>query len=358
MPENRIRPVILSGGAGTRLWPVSNAEGPKQLQALTGAKTMLQMTACRTADPELFLPPTVVANARHADEVEAQLRQCGIAADPLIVEPCGRNTAPAIAAAALATAGEDLLLVMPSDHVIGDSGAFIGAIRTAVPIAAAGRLVTFGVRPDRPETGYGYIRRGAALAGGGFEVARFVEKPDRNTAEAYLAEGGYDWNAGIFLFRPGDVLKAFEAHAPDILASLRSAMAGAARSGDRIAPDPAIFASSPDRSFDHAVLEHASRIAVVPVAMDWSDLGSWDALYDAGEKDVEGNAAAGPVSVLDTRNCLIRSDGPKVVAFGVTDLIVVATRDAVLVAPRGESQRVREALEALKAEEPQPKSAG
>lgn len=348
MAAARIRPVILSGGAGTRLWPVSRAAHPKQMQALAGPKTMLQTTAARVADPERFLPPFVVASAAHADQVEAQLAEIGDPADALILEPCGRNTAAAIALAALAAAPDELLLAMPSDHVILDPAAFLAAIGTAALLAAEGWLVTFGIRPEHAETGYGYIRRGEALEGGAFAVAEFVEKPDLATAKAYLADGGYDWNGGIFLFRAGRFLDELAAHAPDILASVRGSMEAARRSGARIEPDAGRFAATRAQSIDVAVMEAADRIAVVPVEMGWSDVGSWDALYEISARDAAGNAVSGDVSAPDSRNCLLRSDGPLVVAAGVEDLIVIATGDAVLVMRRGDSQAVKEAVAALK----------
>jgi mannose-1-phosphate guanylyltransferase/mannose-1-phosphate guanylyltransferase/mannose-6-phosphate isomerase len=240
-----------------------------------------------------------------------------------------------------------MLLVMPSDHVIADPAAFLAAVRTAAPIAQEGWLVTFGIRPDRPETGYGYIRRGRAIADGVFEAEAFVEKPDRDTAARFLAEGKYDWNGGIFLFRADTLLAALGAHAADILAGVEASLGQAKREGGRVRPDPAAFARVRAQSIDHAVMEKADRIAVVPVQMGWSDLGSWDALYEIGEPDGDGNVAAGEVLALDTRNSLLKSGGPLIVAIGVEDLIVIATADAVLVTRRGESQHVKGAVDLL-----------
>jgi mannose-1-phosphate guanylyltransferase/mannose-1-phosphate guanylyltransferase/mannose-6-phosphate isomerase len=341
-----IRPVILSGGAGTRLWPLSVAERPKQFHKLVGPESLLQATARRVADTHLFAPPLVIANGSHAAEVEAQLAEAGVAPAALILEPVGRNTAPAIALAALTAAPDELLLILPSDHVIADVCAFHAAVRTAASLAASGWLVTFGIRPDRPETGYGYIRRGGALGPGAFAAERFVEKPDRATAEAWLADGGYDWNGGIFLLRADRVLEELGRHGPAILAAAQASLAGARRDGLRIEPDEAGFSAAPAMSIDYAVMEKADRVAVVPVAMGWSDVGSWDALHELAAKDFAGNAVQGPAAAVDSRNCLIRSDGPAVIAIGVEDLIVVASGDAVIVVPRGESQRVKEALAA------------
>ena len=348
MDESRITPVILSGGAGTRLWPLSRPDRPKQLHRLAGEETMLQATLGRAADPAMFDPPIVVAGAGHAEAVNAQLDACGTKLASLIVEPEGRNTAAAVALAALEAQPDALLLVMPSDHVIADVPAFLAAVRTAAPLAREGWLVTFGIRPEAPETGYGYIRRGREVAPGAFEAEAFVEKPDRETASRYLAEGSYDWNGGIFLFSAAAIRAALAEHAGDILRDVEASLREAGRDGRRVRPDPAAFARVRGQSIDHAVMEKAERIAVVPVQMGWSDVGSWDALYEIGERDAEGNVAAGDVLVLDTRNCLLKSEGPQIVTIGVEELIVVATGDAVLIAPRGQSQRVREAVDRLK----------
>ena len=348
-PESRrITPVILSGGAGTRLWPLSRKARPKQMLALTGAGTMLATTAARVADPDRFAPPIVVAGAEQADEVEQQLAAAGTPAGKLIVEPEGRNTAPAIALAAL-NAGEDaLLLVMPSDHLIGDAEGFLEAVAAAAPLAEAGWLVTFGVKPSRAETGYGYIRQGRQIAPGAHAAERFVEKPDASTAAAYLAEGGYHWNAGLFLFRAGAYLDALAAHAPDIAAGVREAMAKAETTGSRIAPDAHLFGGVRSQSIDHTVMEHAARVAVVPVDMDWSDVGSWQALHEVSARDESGNAVWGEALVLDSANSLVRSDGPLVVAIGVEGVAIVATADAVLVVPLKDAQRMHEAVALLR----------
>jgi len=335
-----ITPVILSGGSGTRLWPLSRAASPKQLLALTGERTMLQMTADRWTTP-----PIIVASARHADEIERQVDQIGL----LVLEPAARNTAPAIALAALLAPEERPMLVMPSDHVIGDVAAFRSAVEAALPAAQEGWLVTFGITPDRPETGYGYIRRGSAISSGVERVEQFLEKPDAATAQALVADGKHVWNGGIFLFRPDSYLAALERHEPAVLDAARRALETKEEAGWRVYPDEHAFASSPSISIDYAVMEKAERVAVVPVSMGWSDVGSWDALHELGEKDGSGNLARGEVVAIDNANCLIRSDGPTVVTVGVKDLIVIATGDAVLIVPRGESQRVKEAVEALKA---------
>lgn len=317
-----IRPVILSGGAGTRLWPLSRADRPKQFLALAGEESLLKATARRAA---AWGAPIVVAGREQALAVRAEMPDAR-----LVLEPCARGTAAAVALAAAAAGEGELLLVMPSDHFIEDEAAFRAAVATAAPLAGDGWLVTFGIAPDRAETGYGYIKRGEALAEGAYRAARFAEKPDRATAEAWLAEGGWDWNAGIFLFQRETLLAALREHAPEVLAAVE---------GD--------FASAPTASIDTAVMEKAARVAVVPATMGWSDIGSWEALHALGPLDPDGNLLAGDVVAPDSRFCLVRSEGPVVVALGVEDLVIVATERAVLVVPRGESQRVREAIDAL-----------
>jgi len=341
-----ITPVILSGGSGTRLWPLSRSKKPKQLLALTGERTMLQMTAARCTDRARFGPAVVVTNALHATEIAAQLRDDRPAA--ILLEPAGRNTAPAIALAAIEAAPETPLLVMPSDHVIEDVAAFHAAIAAAMPLVEQGWLVTFGITPDKPETGYGYIRRGAEVSPGVQKVDAFIEKPDLARARSYLADGNYSWNGGIFLFRADAYLGALERFEPEMVAAVRASLAGAAREGAMIIPAAEAFLSAKSESIDYAVMEKAERVAVVPVDMGWSDVGSWDALHTLGQGDAQGNVLLGDVVAIDTRDCLIRSEGPVVTTAGVSDLIVVATRDAVMILPRGSSQEVKKIVEALK----------
>ena len=344
-----IIPVILSGGSGTRLWPMSRPEMPKQMLALTAEDTMLQLTVQR-ATGAAFADPIVVANARHADMVEAQLAARSVVPQALILEPAGRNTAPAIALAAIAAGGgADPLLVMPSDHVIADVDAFHAAIEAALPLVRQGWLVTFGISPDAPETGYGWIQVGDVVEQGVHRVARFVEKPPRGRAEEMLASGDHVWNGGIFLFRADIYLGALAAHAPEMLVATQAAMAAAKRQGTRIFPDADAFAASPSDSIDYAVMEKADRVAVVPVAMGWSDLGSWDALHAISDRDGDGNAhGSDNVLAIETKNCLVRSDGVKIALVGVEDLIVVASGNDVLILPRGRSQEVKKLIEAMK----------
>lgn len=348
LSDPKITPVILSGGSGTRLWPMSTPARPKQLLPLIGARTMIQETALRVADRDRFAAPIVVANAAHVEAIETQLAEIDTAPAALIVEPCGRNTAPAIALAALAVADPATpLLVMPSDHAIGAPEAFRSAVEAALPFAREGWLVTFGITPDAPETGYGYIRLGGTLGERVRRVERFVEKPDRATAEAMLAEGGHAWNGGIFLFRADAYLAALAEHAPAMSSAVAEAMAAGSRSDRRITPDAAGFAACPADSIDYAVMEKAERVAVTPVAMEWSDVGCWDALHALGPLDGAGNLVTGDVVLQDARNCLVRSTGPRIAARGIDDLIVVATGEAVLVLPRGRSQEVKALLDAL-----------
>lgn len=312
---------------------------------------MLQATARRTRDSSRFAPPMVVANFAHAGQITQQLEEVGLAPGALILEPVARNTAPAIALAAheaLARDPEAVLLIMPSDHVVADDAAFAAAIDAALPSVAGDRwLATFGIAPTAPETGYGYIKHGAAIAPGVDRALRFVEKPDRDTAQAYLDEGGYSWNGGIFLLRADTYLEALEVNAPEIAAAAAAAMAGAVRDGPVVHPDRQAFAASPSDSIDYAVMEKAEKVAVAPVSMGWSDVGSWDALHDIAGKDDVGNAVSGDVVAINANDCLIRSEGPLVAAIGVSSLSIIATDDAVLVMPRGQSQDVKRAVEML-----------
>ncbi|MGK6353710.1 mannose-1-phosphate guanylyltransferase/mannose-6-phosphate isomerase [Sphingomonas sp. DT-207] len=349
MPDSKpIIPVILSGGSGTRLWPMSRPEKPKQLLSLTAEQTMLQLTVKRTSGEE-FAPPIVVANAFHADLVEEQLALVGVVPQALVLEPTGRNTAPAIALAAIAAGGgSDPILVMPSDHVIADVDAFHAAIKAALPLVEQGWLITFGIAPETPETGYGWIQIGEALQPGVHRVEQFVEKPPREKAEAMLSAGDHVWNGGIFLFRADMYLGALSVHAPEMLVAARNAMDKAVRQDRRIFPDADAFAASPADSIDYAVMEKAPRVAVVPVSMGWSDVGSWDALHAISDPDAGGNVVRGHVVTIEASNCLVQAEpGRRVAVVGVSDLIVVAAGDDVLVLPRGRSQEVKKIMEAM-----------
>ena len=340
-----IVPVILSGGGGTRLWPLSTPDRPKQFLALTSDRTMFQLTLDRVNNAQNFAAPIIVANAAHADLVDAQ---CGNDNAIILLEPSARNTAPAIALAALAVDDPGaVLLVMPSDHVITDVAAFHAATLAALPLVEAGWMVTYGIAPTGPETGYGYIRMGDALSDGLQQVDSFVEKPDAVRAAAMLAQGNHSWNGGIFLFRADTYLRALSVHAPDILTAAQNAMASAKRTGNRITPNEAAFAACPSDSIDYAVMEKAAkesegRVAVVPVNMGWSDVGSWDALYDLNTKDAASNAVTGTARIDNAAGNLIHADGIRVSIHGVDDLIVVANGSEVMIMPRGSSQNVRD----------------
>lgn len=339
----RITPVILSGGGGTRLWPLSTPETPKQFLALTADETMFQLTVRRVMDRSIFAPPLVVANAAHAELVEAQLAEIGVDDATLLLEPCARNTAPAIALAALALDDPNSpMLVMPSDHVIADSAAFGDATVALLTLVEDGWLATYGISPTGPETGYGYIQLGDIQRDGVHAVSRFVEKPDAVRATDMIASGDHVWNGGIFLFRADIYLGVLAVHAPEMLAAVQSAMDRAERFDNQILPDAEAFAACPSDSIDYAVMEKADRVAVAPVSMGWSDVGSWDSLHDIGAKDDGGNTTIGAVRLSDASGNLIHADGIRVSVHGVNDLIVVANGSEVLILPRGTSQKVRD----------------
>lgn len=352
-PPSKIVPVVLSGGSGTRLWPLSRESYPKQLLPLTSDQSLLQDTARRVSDGALFGSPLLVCNAEHRFVVAEQLRELGIAPRAIVLEPMGRNTAPAAAVAAIMITETDpgaLMLIMPSDHTIARNGDFIEAVRKAVPAALNGALVTFGIKPTHAETGYGYIRRGQALdkCKGCYEVSAFVEKPDMATARAYFDDGGYDWNSGMFLFPAGGFLIELERLDPAMVAGCRAAVAGAERDLDFIRLTEAPFAAIASRSIDYAVMEHTDRAAVVPADMGWNDVGSWSSLWDVSTKDSAGNSLTGDVLAIDVGNSYIRSEGRLVAALGIEDMIVVATDDAVLVIPKDRAQDVKTVVDSLK----------
>jgi mannose-1-phosphate guanylyltransferase/mannose-6-phosphate isomerase len=354
-----IRPAILCGGAGARLWPLSRARAPKQLHALVTDRTMVTETLVRmreAAGPEAGAP-ILIAAANTAGAIAAASAAAGEPEARIILEPVARNTAPAAVLAALAaqsdlagSAGfaDALVLLTPSDAHIGDVQAFRRAVDAGADLARAGYIVTFGVRPSEANTGYGYIQRGAPL-GPGFRVARFTEKPEKRVAEAYIADGGYDWNAGIFLFRADLMLAEFARLAPEVFAAATAAWRAGRSEGPFTLPDAALWRAAPSISIDYAIAEKTDKAAVVPVDMAWSDVGSWSALWDIGAKDESGNVVAGDVVLADARNCLVRAQGRLVAVVGVEDLIVVETDDAVLVASRSRAQDVKLIVDSLKA---------
>jgi mannose-1-phosphate guanylyltransferase/mannose-6-phosphate isomerase len=344
-----LQPVLLSGGSGTRLWPLSREAYPKQFLPLAGDDTMLQATWLRVAGVADGAP-IVVANEEHRFLVAEQLRQAGAPAPAILLEPVGRNTAPAIAAAALQATidgADPLLLVLPSDHVIADADAFRRAVREASAAAEQGALVTFGIVPTAPETGFGYIQANGEGTGGVRRVARFVEKPDADTARSYLDAGGYYWNSGMFLFRASRYLQELQRFRPDVLAATRQAFERAKRDGDFIRLDRDAFEACPADSIDYAVMERTDAAAVLPVDIGWSDLGSWSALWDVATRDADGNATLGDVIAVDSRNSYVHAR--RLVALvGVDDLVVVDTDDAVLVARKDRVQDVKHVVARLK----------
>ncbi|MDH3645241.1 MAG: mannose-1-phosphate guanylyltransferase/mannose-6-phosphate isomerase [Gammaproteobacteria bacterium] len=356
-----ILPVVLSGGSGTRLWPLSRELYPKQLLPLVGEHTMLQETILRLEGLDELAAPLVVCNNEHRFMVAEQLRQIDVEAGAILLEPVARNTAPAVAIAALAAAdhvrgvdsiGDPLLLVLPADHVIGDVEKLLDTINTAAAVAGDGKLLTFGVQPTRPETGYGYIRAGSPLEGfnNAFGVAEFVEKPDLQTAKQYLAAGDFYWNSGMFLFCASRYLAELQRVQPDMLAACRRAYDGARTDLDFLRLDREGFEASPSDSIDYAVMEKTADAAVVPLDAGWNDVGNWSALYDAKEPDEYGNVVTGDVSCYETQNCYIYAGHRLVTTLGVQDHIVVETADAILIAPRDKVQEVKKLVDQLRGE--------
>jgi mannose-1-phosphate guanylyltransferase / mannose-6-phosphate isomerase len=348
----KLVPVILSGGAGTRLWPLSRELLPKQLLALTGERTMLQETAARLTGFPDATGPVVVCNDAHRFLVAEQLREMSLAPAAILLEPSGRNTAPAIALAAhtvLSTMGEDaLLLVLPADHVLRDVAAFQAAITLAVKAAAAGQLVAFGIVARAPETGYGYIRRAAGL-GPVTPIAQFVEKPDAARAREFIASGEYFWNSGMFLFGARRYLDELTRHAPDIAEVCARASATVVRDKDFARIDAAVFASCRSESVDYAVMEKTRDAVMVPLDAGWNDVGSWAALHDVLPADEHGNVIRGDVLIEDASGCYVHADSRLVAALGLHDMVIVETADAVLVAPKNKVQDVKKLVARIKA---------
>jgi mannose-1-phosphate guanylyltransferase / mannose-6-phosphate isomerase len=346
-------PVILSGGSGTRLWPVSRDSFPKQLWPLISERSLLQETALRALGPG-FAAPLVVCNEAHRFLIAEQLRAAGIENARIVLEPCGRNSAPAIAAAALLVAEENpgaVLWIMAADAVIGDLEALHGALEEAVAAARAGHIVTFGAKPTGPETGYGYIEIGETLPGlaGAHRVASFVEKPNAAAAAVLAASGTHLWNSGMFVFTAETMLEELKAHAPQVLEAVSRAVAGRSADLDFVRLEAGAFAASPNISIDYAVAERTWRAAVVQADLGWSDVGSWNALWDLGEKDAAGNVSVGDVLLENASGCYARSDGMLTAVVGLRDTIIVTTEDAVLVMHRDEAQNVKRIVERLRA---------
>ncbi|QZH73793.1 MAG: mannose-1-phosphate guanylyltransferase [Erythrobacter sp.] len=331
-----IHPVIMCGGSGTRLWPRSRKVKPKPFLPLVGETTLFEQTLARCADPAKFAAPTIVTGTAHLEHVEEQLHG---AQARIVVEPEAKNTAAAIALAALLLPADAVMLVCPSDHHIADVPAFRAAAQAAAALAAQDYMVAFGITPTHPETGYGYILRGEELPGG-YAVERFVEKPDLERASQFLAHGGYSWNGGIFAFRAGAFLAELERHRPALAAAARQSVSEGREDGARFHPAPEPFASVESESVDYAVMEATDRAAMVPVSMGWSDIGGWPALRDAREGDAQGNRVRGNVELIDCTNVLADTDGPRISVIGLSDVAVVVDGNEVLVTSMAGAQKV------------------
>ena len=347
-----LHPVILSGGSGSRLWPLSRQNQPKQFLALIGSRSLYQETVLRASALPNARSPVTVCSEDHRFMVGEQLQEIGVAHGGILLEPMARNTAPAIALAALHLLSHDAqatMLVLPADHLIEDEAAFRDAVARAAVLAEQDWLVTFGIHPDAPETGYGYIARGEQVSEGGYVVGRFVEKPDLATAQSYIDEGTHVWNSGMFLFKAQRYLDELALHAPAILAAATQAHQSAESDLDFIRVGKTEFSASPSDSIDYAVMEKTDRAAVVPVSCGWSDIGSWSSLWAAADRDAEGNRHDGDVLSIDTRNSLVRaSDGRMIATIGVEDLIIVDTADATLVARKDRVQDVKKIVDLIK----------
>lgn len=352
-PEPRVVPVILSGGMGTRLWPASRRSRPKQLLPLIGEQSMIRATVDRVHHVMGGSDPIIVTNIDHAKAIEHDLVDAGYGATKLILEPVGRNTAPAVAVAALEIkrSGGDLMLVLPADHAIADLETFSQALKAATEAAVAGFLVTFGISPSSPETGYGYIKLGDKINDDASRVAEFKEKPDEATAAEYVSSGEYVWNSGMFLFSASLYLEELNLYAPDIAAASTKAFETATRSGATISLGAAAFEATRSESIDYAVMEPTDRAAVIPTDPGWSDVGSWRSLWEIAERSQEGNVLAGDVRTLDVTSSYIRSSGRLIAAVGLHNTVIVDTPDAVLVAAMDSTQDVNAIVAQLKAED-------
>jgi mannose-1-phosphate guanylyltransferase / mannose-6-phosphate isomerase len=347
-----IYPVILSGGSGTRLWPLSRASLPKQLLALHGERTMIQETVLRAALPGASAPLLLCSEA-HRFLVAEQMQEIGVVPRAIVLEPMGRNTAPAAAVAALIVADEDpegIIVLLPSDHVVRDGESFAKSVALAAAAAQEKHIVTFGMAPTGPETGYGYVHRGVRLekVDGAFRVQRFVEKPDLETAQGYVADGGYFWNSGMFVFRADVLIEDLAKHAPDVLTAARGALAKSKRDDDFVRLDTDAFAGAPNISIDYALMEKTDRAAIVPCNIGWSDVGAWSALWDIRAQDDQKNVLIGDVVAHDSTGSYVHSHKRLTALVGVRDLVVIDTDDALLIADKSRAQEVKAIVDHLK----------
>ncbi|WP_342641198.1 mannose-1-phosphate guanylyltransferase/mannose-6-phosphate isomerase [Rhodoligotrophos ferricapiens] len=352
MDERSVSPILLAGGSGTRLWPLSRKDHPKQFVTLVGETSLFQQTCVRVQKPP-FTAPYILGSADHRFLIAEQALEAGLQQAAVVLEPVGRDTAPAACMAALLVARADpegLVLLLPCDHLVADDAKFRAAVTAGIPAAEAGQIVVFGVTPNRPETGYGYIElvpSETSLDGLPRPVARFVEKPAREQAQAYIAGGNYLWNAGIFLFRAETMLQHFEALQPEILEACTDALASAVVDLDFVRLDAAAYGRAPKISIDYAIMEKVENIACIPLETGWSDCGAWPSIYELAVKDADGNAIRGDVVLEDAQNCLVYSDDACVAMLGLSDVVTIATKDAVLVASRERAGDLKPLVERL-----------
>jgi len=343
-------PVILSGGSGTRLWPLSRRLHPKQFLPLISNKTMVQETVLRLQGIKDLQPPIGVCNEDHRFMMAEQLREINSHPSAIILEPVGKNTAPAVALAALAADPDDVLLILPADHVISNVPVFQKAVKKANTLAKKGYLVTFGIVPNSPETGYGYIKAGDPLDKNSFSVAAFVEKPEQKQAKKYIDNGSYYWNSGMFAFKAGTFLEELEKFQPDILAICKKSLDQSERDMDFVRLNKEVFLQCPDDSVDYAVMEKTDHAVVIPLDADWNDIGSWSALWDIADKDEQGNAMCGDILALDTKNSYLHSCNKLITTVGIDNIVVVETEDAIMVVSKDRVQDVKTIVDHLKAE--------
>jgi mannose-1-phosphate guanylyltransferase / mannose-6-phosphate isomerase len=349
-----IVPVILSGGAGSRLWPLSTQDRPKQFSRPLGGATMFAQTLGRVSSTKTlcFAQPRVVCGSSHVVLAREAASEAGVNALSFVLEPMARNTAPALAATALVQAQTDpdaIMLVLPADHLIASPENFHDACQTAAIAAQAGSIVTFGIVPDCPETGYGYIKQGEKVLDGVYQIETFKEKPDLATAQSYLADGSYAWNAGIFMFKCSVFLRELELHAPEVLGAAREAVKQGIQDGDALTLDSAHFSTAPSISIDFALMEKTRHGVIVPVDMGWNDIGSFATIWDVSDKDTLGNVTVGAAQTFDCSNCLVQSEAQNVAVIGLSDIMVIVTPAGILVAPRERAQDVRLAADHFKA---------